>query len=81
MDRLVVLWRVLNVDAGFVWLTEPLECTSSSLEGLLFCSFDWIEAGCCDVHVVIVVGVIDRWGSRVVGARSSILFEGGYCDL
>jgi hypothetical protein len=31
--------------------------------------------------VVIVVGVIDRCGNRVVGARSSIRLGGTNCDL
>jgi hypothetical protein len=33
------------------------------------------------VMVVVVVGVTDRCGNRVVGTRSSIRLEGMDCDL
>jgi hypothetical protein len=33
------------------------------------------------VMVVMVVGVTDRCGNRVVGTRSSIRLEGTNCDL
>lgn len=57
VDLLVFLWRELAACTGSCGLMGPLEITSSSLDGLFFCSLDWLGVGNCDV---VVVGVIER---------------------
>lgn len=62
------------------WFDNVLaDCTGSSRGDLFFCNLDWLLlVGSCDVKVV---GVMERFGSRVVGVISSTLLGGPYCDL
>jgi hypothetical protein len=73
-------WYGVTFLAGALGTAAALPiCTCSSREGLLFCSLELLlVVGNWDV---IVVGVTDRCGSRVVGARSSIRLGGMNCDL
>lgn len=57
IDLLVFLGRELVACTDSCWLIGPVEMTSSSLDGLFFCSLDWLGVGNCDV---VVVGVIKR---------------------
>lgn len=69
---MVLPWRGLTAIEGFDvvarWLVTALAGgTCSSLVGLFFCSLVW--AGVGSWELLVAVGVTDRCGNRVVGAR------------
>lgn len=71
----MLISRVRSVGVG----NALADGAGSSREGLLFCNLEYpLLVGSCDVEVV---GMMDRFGNRVVGTASSTLLGGIYCDL